>query len=54
MLFDLLQTNSGDGNRYEYRGGGEHRTAEAIDALRFAFSSGNIASGTIRVYGLAK
>lgn len=29
-------------------------TTTAIDAMRFFFSSGNIASGTIRVYGVSK
>jgi Collagen triple helix repeat (20 copies) len=29
-------------------------TTTAVNALRFKFSSGNIASGTIRVYGIAK
>lgn len=33
-------------------GGGEVQVAEANDALRFLFSSGNIASGTITMYGL--
>lgn len=34
--------------------GGKWRTQTAVSALRFQMSSGNIASGTIRVYGLAK
>jgi hypothetical protein len=29
-------------------------SAAPVDALRFLFSSGNVASGTIRVYGVAK
>ena len=50
----MIQTNSGDGNSYHYTGGLNWATTTAYNALRFAFSSGNIASGTIRVYGIAK
>lgn len=35
-------------------GGAMYDTAGAITALRFLFSSGNIASGTFRLYGLRK
>jgi hypothetical protein len=34
--------------------GGVYKSATAVNALRFLYSSGNIASGTIRVYGVAK
>ena len=34
--------------------GGRYLQTAAVNALRFLFSSGNIASGTIRVYGIAK
>lgn len=33
---------------------GKWRTATAVNALRFLMSSGNIASGTIRIYGIVK
>jgi len=33
---------------------GAYEAATAVNAFRFLFSSGNIASGTIRCYGLAK
>lgn len=33
---------------------GEYQSTTAVNALRFLFSSGNIASGTIRIYGVAK
>ncbi len=33
---------------------GRYLSTTAVTALRFYFSSGNIASGTIRVYGIAK
>jgi hypothetical protein len=35
-------------------GGGAYVNATAVNATRFLMSSGNIASGTIRVYGIAK
>ena len=35
-------------------GGGCYAQAAAVNAFRILFSSGNIASGTVRVYGLAK
>ena len=34
--------------------GGRYLQTAAVNALRFLFSSGDIASGTIRVYGVAK
>jgi hypothetical protein len=34
--------------------GGAYESATAVTAIRFLFSSGTIASGTIRVYGVAK
>lgn len=34
--------------------GGSYESTTAVDALRFFMSSGNIASGTISIYGLAK
>ncbi len=33
---------------------GQYNNTSAVNALRFLFSSGNIASGTIRIYGIAK
>jgi hypothetical protein len=33
---------------------GVYRSTTAVDAMRFLFDTGNIASGTIRVYGIAK
>jgi len=41
-------TNSGA----SFLSAGEYRTAEALQAIRFAFNSGNIESGTILLYGL--
>lgn len=34
--------------------GGAYKSATAVNAFRFLMDSGNIASGTIRVYGIAK
>lgn len=34
--------------------GGEYQSTTAVNAIRFLFSSGNIASGTIRIYGVSK
>jgi len=36
----------------QYVGGGRHRTAADVDAIRFRSSSGNMASGTITMYGM--
>lgn len=35
-------------------GNGVYLSATAVNALRLLFSSGNIASGTVRIYGVAK
>jgi hypothetical protein len=42
-----------DAHLYRDTGTGLYLSTAAVNAFRFAFSSGNIASGTIRVYGLA-
>lgn len=39
---------------FTFVGAGENRTAEANDALRLFYSTGNIQSGTARLYGLRK
>lgn len=46
--------HNNDGNYYAITGHGIYLSATAVNALRFVMSSGNIASGTIRIYGLAK
>jgi hypothetical protein len=44
-----------DGNVYKNFGGSAfYNAVTALTALRFLMSSGNIASGTIRTYGVAK
>jgi hypothetical protein len=40
--------------RYQFSTTAQYRSLTAVNAFQFLFSSGNIASGTIRVYGLAK
>lgn len=44
-----------DGNTVEnFQTGGFYRSTTAVNAFQFLFSSGNISSGIIRVYGIAK
>jgi hypothetical protein len=40
--------------RYLFSIGGVYRSTTAVNAIRFLMSSGNIAAGTIRCYGIAK
>jgi hypothetical protein len=44
----------GLGNIYTLQLFGSYKSTTAVDAIQFLAGSGNIASGTIRVYGLAK
>ena len=65
-LFNPLGTTAGkvvrynslahmsDDNLGDFDGTGEIQTTSAINAIQFIMSSGNIASGTIRAYGIAK
>lgn len=46
-----LQTT---GERLKVMAGGGHSTASQVNAFQFKMSSGNIASGTIRVFGIPK
>jgi hypothetical protein len=43
-----------DTNRYVYKDGVWYLSTTAVNALRFLMDSGNIASGTIRIYGIGK
>lgn len=43
-----------NGDLYIADGGGKRLAAEDVDAVRFMFSSGDIESGTIRLYGVTK
>ena len=42
-----------DDNHLSFNGGGRRNAANKFDALRFKFSSGNIASGKWALYGYA-
>lgn len=46
--------NASDGQFYTVTAGGRFASTTAVNAIKFAMSSGNIASGTIYVYGLCK
>lgn len=51
----LSATYNGPDGSYRYAdGGGERDTAETNDALRIAPNSGNIATGTFDLYGVAQ
>lgn len=43
-----------DTNRYVFRGAGWWVNTVAINAIRIKFDTGNITSGTVRLYGIAK
>jgi len=43
-----------DGNPKSFEGGGGRKSAGDVDAVQFKMDSGNITSGTIRMYGIAK
>ncbi len=45
---------SSDNNWYHIHGAGVYNATTAVDAVRFLMLSGNITSGTIRCYGIAK
>ena len=45
-------TSSGDDYEYDINTAGYGNTISAVDAIRFTFSSGNIDSGTIKLYGI--
>lgn len=44
---------NGNGNRYSFKTGGVYRNTAAVNALRIIMTTGNIASGTVRIYGVA-
>lgn len=46
--------HSSDADRYRMTSTGWWRATTAVTAFRFLFSTGNIAAGTIRVYGVPK
>lgn len=50
----LLQWLSTDTHRYQAVIGSWYNQTAAVDAIRFRFTGGNIATGVIRLYGLSK
>ena len=52
--WDGFQSASDGGNYFNFIGIGKYNQTTALTALQFLMSSGNITSGTIRVYGVAK
>jgi hypothetical protein len=54
FVFDGIGVYSGNAEDYVTHSSGKYAKTTGVNALRFIMSSGNIASGTIRVYGIAK
>ncbi|MDR3684784.1 MAG: hypothetical protein P4L11_13735 [Geothrix sp.] len=54
FVFGGIGVYSGNGADYLTQSSGKYASTTAVNALRFVLSTGNIASGTIRVYGIAK
>jgi len=54
MMYDLINQASTDSLLRKISGFGANSTLSAVTALRFQFSSGNILSGSVRVFGVAK
>lgn len=52
MFSWFLTYNNTSGNQRHIHGGGKRFSTTAVDAVRFQMSSGNLAGGTIRLYGL--
>jgi hypothetical protein len=53
FILEGVSAMSTDGNKHDFRAGYINTTA-AIDEISFKFSSGNIDSGVIKMYGIAK
>lgn len=53
VQIDITYQNNND-NTVRITGGGSRAAAEAVNAIRFEFGTGNIAEGTIRMYGVKK
>jgi hypothetical protein len=52
--FNVVIAHSGGVGTFQYDGAGTWETTTAVNAVQFLFSSGNLASGTVRAYGLSK
>jgi hypothetical protein len=53
VMFETSSTDAG-ATIFNYRGSGMRLATADVDAVRFIMSSGNITSGTIRMYGVRK
>jgi len=53
VMFETSSTDAGS-TIFNYRGSGMRLATADVDAVRFIMSSGNITSGTIRMYGVRK
>jgi|ERR1035437_284505 hypothetical protein len=53
VLYELSYGNNAP-NSYRMTGAGIYKSTDAVNALRILFSTGNIVSGIVRVYGVAK
>jgi hypothetical protein len=54
FLYQTSGIGSGNSGYYTQQGGAIWKNTSQANAIQFLLSSGNIASGTIRVYGIAK
>lgn len=54
VIYDVIAAYSVSADWYRCYGAGTYKSSTALTAVQFLMSSGNIASGTIRVYGVAK
>ncbi|HKT10334.1 MAG TPA: hypothetical protein VJW77_00775 [Terriglobia bacterium] len=54
LLLQSYRPVSSDGNPYAAQGGGAYLSTSAYNAFRLLFSTGNIAAGIGRLYGISK
>ena len=54
ITFDTIWYHDGISQSLHINGGGRYKSSTAVNAFRLFANSGNIASGTARLYGLAK
>jgi len=52
IQIELGRCDNGGASFERNTGGGMFKTVAAVNAIKFYFASGNVASGTIRMYGL--
>lgn len=54
IAYDTQYYHDGVSQTLHLNGGGRYRSPTAVNAFRLTANSGNLASGTVRVYGLSK